>query len=248
MSRANTVECFPDNLLGAVESTDEILARATTTGIHLMNQLNVYKHKPIGTLLSTEGMFCMDELYFDTDTAQLPLADYDDTYATTPTIHRWFDQSAEDREVNTQTFGPRESLMFHFFGCKDVRPLVPRGSVLLRSDGHVNFGLEQPFVEALPLDKPFGDKKGPVIEKMRLLQNIIHYGNRAALLSIGLAAANNLVEIPDETLEETAALQRRWLDIFIETAGQNYATHKGERYHPGIHLSLLSHYAVMDEY
>ena len=247
MPRANTVECFPDNLLEAVESTDEILARATTTGVHLMNQL-VYRQIPIGTLLSAEGLFFMDEVHFAANTAQPALADYDDTYATTPTIHRRFDQSVEDRETNTRSFGPRESLMFHFFGYKDVHPLVPRGSVLLWSDGHVNFGIEQPFVEALPLDKPFGDKKGPVIEKMRLLQNIIHYGNRAALLSIGLAAANNLVEIPDETLEKTAALQRRWHDIFIDAAGQNYATHKGERYHPGIHLSLLSHYAVMDEF
>lgn len=246
MSQLHTADCFPENLLGTVESTQEILARAATTGIHLINQLPGFIHKSVGYLLSAEGRFYMDEVFFAAKTSQPPLAGYDDLYATTPSIHRRFDESIEDEGRAAQTFGPKESLVFHFFGYKDVYPLWPNSSALLWSDGQIDFGTEQPFIDTLPLDKPFGEMDGPNVEKIRLLQNIIHCANRAALMSISLAAASNLVEIPGDATEETAALQRKWHDIFTETAGQDHAIYNGATYRPGIHLSLLSHYAVMD--
>jgi len=138
-----------------------------------------------------------------------------------------------------------QALRCSVFRIGHANPPFSKENITLWSSGNVKLSKSQPYLEAQPLDVANKTNQDVEVERLRLLQNIIHYGNRAALAKIVMTSVVHATGTRLNIMEDVTALQAEWSSIFTKIAGQSTLTREGYDYMPGYHLSLLSPYAVI---
>ena len=236
MSMNDIDKYFTPETIGAVERTDTVISRGVIEGVHAMLGANYLLLEDVSKDYAGGQTEITMQTSYRTNGRLQGIAGYDGVHVTSPRVIECFDRSMKTTEM---------ALRFSVFRYGERRLQWAKESIAVWNNGSVTLSQSQPFVEAVPLGLPHDEPMDVDSRKLRLLQNIIHWGNRAALARIAMISVTQATGKKLESTEDIAMLQAEWSAMFTKVAGQSTITHSGYDYMPGIHMSLLSRYAVI---